>query len=165
MSFLFSNLFIPSLFYCRPNRPNRPGAANRDLEEDEFWIQFEDEDRLLRRLQKRNTCTTSNLLLDLPFNTAVKRLTAFTEAENSRSVLNQTRTGDVAVCANNWDVVNAGGVSTLTCDEFEACDNGDLVYSEDAVACLEPSSMPSESPSPTPAPTGYDDDETSDSSD
>jgi hypothetical protein len=57
----------------------------------------------------------------------------------------------------NWYIVTNGGIPAVTCDEFKEQDcpnNEDLIFTEEDVQCLEPSSapsaMPSESPSDSP---------------
>lgn len=113
----------------------------------------EEQHRLLQR-NKSKMCTTDGLD-NIDFNQAIRRMTPFTTAQASRSLLNDTDTPLVARCSSNWWAVTEGtGIAAVTCDEYEAQDcanNQDLPFETGEVHCLEPSSMPSESPSATPS--------------
>ena len=118
-----------------------------EFEEDEQYDNnFEGEDK--RELAEDNSnCRFP--LENLSFMQAIHRNTGFERAELARSLLNDTDTSLVASCALNWHTVRKGGISTLTCDEYQSndCQNHeDLEYEEDEDACVAPSTMPSESP-------------------
>ena len=99
-------------------------------------------------------CTTAGLE-NLQFNQAIRRMTSFTTAQMSRSLLNDTDTPLVVQCSANWFAVTQGeGIAAVTCDEWEAKDcanNQDLPFGKGDVHCLEPSSAPSSSPSESPS--------------
>lgn len=115
----------------------------------------EEQHRLLQTI-KSEMCTGGLGLENMNFNQAIRRMTSFTTATMSRSLLNDTNTADVARCSTNWYAVTKGAgarIATVTCDEYEAqdcADHQDLPFEAGEVRCLEPSSMPSASPSFSP---------------
>ena len=151
----------------RPNRPNRPirpntpdrpnspaitgrellsGNGNQDAEMEAF-------DQRKRELRTGKHCE-SNGLVGQEFNKVIRKFTAFSNTELSRSLLNDTDTGLVAACSANWYIVTTGGIPSVTCDQFDAQDcanNQDLPFTKDQVRCLEPSAMPSATPSVKPS--------------
>lgn len=162
-TYLFSGnlkhrLVVAIIFYPRPNRPTSRGLIQSMHSMFSSFFQ-EDQDgkqQQQRRLQnKQNSQCTTDGIANLQFNEAIRRLTPFTTAEMSRSLLNDTDTSLVARCSTNWWAVTRGrGIAAVTCDQFEAQDcanNQDLPFGAEDVHCLEPSSMPSASPSAKPS--------------
>lgn len=135
------------------------------MESEEVWLdEFEDDEQYAntfegdeeRELAQGNSnrigpgqqhCRLTGL--EDTFMQQIHKNTGFERAELARSLLNDTDTSLVASCALNWHTVRKGGISTLTCDEYQSndCQNHeDLEYEEDESACVAPSTMPSEYP-------------------
>lgn len=96
----------------------------------------------------------SNHMQGAQFNDIIRKFTDYHQSEYTRSLLNDTDTTTVAACSTNWYSVKNGGISTVTCDEYNELNchtNEDLGFTTNDEECLEPSSSPSASPSATPS--------------
>ena len=130
------------------------------MESDELWLdEFEEDEQYAtfgegddeRELAQGNSNCRSTGFENKSFMQTIHQNTGFERAELARSLLNDTDTTLVANCALNWHTVRNGGISTLTCDEYQSndCQNHeDLEYEEDEDACIAPSGMPSLTPYP-----------------